>query len=121
MRPFLADEIETVELQILRLLALREGLFEVAARAEEHPGEAAEFGEGTLARCVELAREHDLDPRLAVLLVPGTCQVPTGAPAGPGPPTRRDYPSSSPPFRHGSSPRSHNELEDPSGPPATPG
>ena len=72
MRRDLAQDIERVELQILRLLAVRDELLELAATAQDQPGEAAEFVAATAKRCARLAREHDLDPHPRAFPAPGS-------------------------------------------------
>jgi hypothetical protein len=78
MRRDLAQDIEQVELQILRLLAVRDGLLEVMAHTQDQPGETAGFVAATAERCARLAVEHDLDPYPDAFPTPGPGRDPAG-------------------------------------------
>jgi hypothetical protein len=71
MRRDLVQDIERVELQILRLLTVRDGLPDLLARTQDQPGEVAEFVAATPERSAQLAVDHDLDPQPTPFPSPG--------------------------------------------------
>ena len=78
MRRDLVQDIERVELQILRLLAVRDGLIDLLMSTQDQPGEAANFVAATPERCARLALEHDLDPHQGAFPSPGPGPLPPG-------------------------------------------
>ena len=77
MRRDLVQDIERVELQILRLLTVRDELLDLLARTQDQPGEVAEFVAGTPKRSAQLAVDHDLDPQPTAFPSPGPGQAST--------------------------------------------